>query len=68
MHKLLLLVAVGLLSTVHQASADCGSGSCAIQQPDTIVLPPTPEDCTSGGCALPTPAPQRLASCTGNDC
>src|SRR5262249_21518610 len=39
-------------------AGDCNS--CAVEQPDTVVLPPTPEDgCSS--CVLPTPAPQRLA-------
>jgi hypothetical protein len=69
MHKLLLLAAVALLSTVHQASADCGGGNCAIQQPsDEPIIQKEPKDCTGSGCALPTPAPQRLADCGSSGC
>jgi hypothetical protein len=66
MHKLLLLAGVALLSTVHQASADCSSGSCVIQQPsDELIIQPEPKDCNN--CAVPAPIlPQRLAGeCNG---
>jgi hypothetical protein len=66
MHKLLLLAAVALLSTAHQASADCGNGSCVIRQPsDEPIIQPEPKDCNN--CAVPAPIlPQRLAGdCSG---
>jgi hypothetical protein len=62
MHKLLLLAAVALLSTVHQASADC-NGGCAIQQPsDEPITKQEPKD---SGCVLPTPPALNLADCAG---
>jgi hypothetical protein len=68
-----LLLALGLVGLIYaalpssttpapQQLADSGGGcsNCAVEQPDTVVLPPTPEgDCSQ--CAMPTPPPQQMA-------
>jgi hypothetical protein len=67
--KLSILAAVVFIALTAPAFADNGNCSgCAVQQPDTPVMPQTPEDgqgCSS--CALPTPTPQRMAEggCSG---
>jgi len=65
---LALLAVVGLISLTQPAAADCGGYSCAVQQPDTPALPPTPEGCGGQDCALPTPPVLKLAGSGGPNC
>ena len=72
MKSITLLAALALVAVVSggtPASADGSCSGCAVQQPDTPVMPQTPEDgggCS--GCATPIPPAQKLAdggNCTG---
>jgi hypothetical protein len=82
MNKLLLLAAVALLSTVHQASA-CDMGAITAYVTGTVVAdggncsscaveqPDTPivqepKDCGNSGCVTPTLPVQKLACQTSN--
>jgi hypothetical protein len=67
MNKLLLLAAVALLSTVHQASA-CDMGAITAYVTGTVVT----DGCGSANCAVEqpdTPAiPQTPEDCTSQGC
>jgi hypothetical protein len=66
--KLSILAAVVFIALTAPAFADAGCSGCAVQQPDTPVMPQAPEDDSCNGCALPTPTPQRMAdngNCSG---
>jgi hypothetical protein len=52
MKTLALLTAIALVSVTVPAGAGCPDSGCAIEQPDTKVLPPTPEGCPSPLCLL----------------
>jgi hypothetical protein len=48
--------------TPHLCSVPNAPGAnCAVDQPDTPVLPQTPADCSGQGCALPAHPGQRAA-------
>src|SRR5262245_17699997 len=70
MKKFALLAALAIgpaLIPQTSALADVCS-NCAVEQPDTIVLPPTPEEGSCSTCAVPTTQPQRLACGSSDGC
>src|SRR5215831_6915286 len=67
MKKLALVAALAfgtfLITQTGAFAEPCST--CAVEQPDTVVLPPMPGAAECNNCTVPAPPPQRLAECGG---